>query len=559
MESILHYLVLAAIAYCLIAVPVRLWKHRYVIRKIRGPPRPSFLLGLLSLTAVMNPSFSGREYIGDLEIEWYQQYGTVYRTSGCFGQDTLSVSDPKALQYIFHSSGYRFPKTRDAHRIGEALSGPGVVTVEGKIHQRQRRILGPAFAAPQLRNFLSVFQASAMKLTEKITEHIGDAKELNVLKWTSKAALDIIGITSFRYKFNSLDGAHTELMGAMDNLLGEALMWPTTWEILFTALCRILPEWVFSLLSRLPNRDAARLSRFRDVATKVSRPIFEKQLIEVANDVDPAEKDIVNVLAMSYLADGAKKMSDIEIDSQLATFIGAGHDTTATMMAWLLYELSRHPEDQAKVREEIAMTKLNAPGPLTSGNYNSMPLLNAVIKEVLRYHPLVHGLYREPAQDDVLPLAEPIIMSDGKACSQVPIAKGQLLTGNIPVFRLFGGDDAGEWNPRRFLEDRGKKQESLGVYANLMTSVRTILPYLRSFIDYLATTGAGIRGCIGWRFAVMELQSVVTELLSNFEFSIPRGAPDIQHCPVGFATIPIALGKAKEGPQVPLLVTALTK
>ncbi|KAK0478581.1 cytochrome P450 [Armillaria luteobubalina] len=537
MEPVLCYLVVAAVAYCLIAVPLHIWKHKYVIRKIRGPPRPSFLLG-------HEPLLTGRQYIGDLEMEWYQQYGAVYRTAGCFGQDILSVSDPKALQYIFHSSGYRFPKTKDMHLFLETLNGPGIATVEGKVHQHQRRILGPAFATTQLRKFLSTFQASAMKLTEKITEHIGDGKETDVLKWTSKAALDIIGITSFRYKFNSLDGEQTELMEAMDNMFGESMLWPTTMEILFTGLCRILPEWASSLLSRLPNRKTARLSRFKDVATKVSRPIFNRQLVEVANDANPAEKDVVNILAMSHVSDSAKKMSDIEIDSQLASFILAGHDTTATTMAWLLYELSRHPEDQVKVREEIAKTKSSTPGPLNSSDYDSMPLLNAVIKEVLRYHPLAYGLYRETAQDDVLPLAEPIINSDGTACSQVPITKGQVVFASLYTYNRLPsvwGDDAGEWNPRRFLEDHGKKQESLGVYANLM-----------SF-------SAGIRACLGWRFAVMELQSVVTELLSNFEFSIPKGAPDILPCPVGFGTIPTILGKAKEGPQVPLLVTPLNK
>ncbi|KAK0479644.1 cytochrome P450 [Armillaria novae-zelandiae] len=537
MEQVLYYLVVPVVAYCLIAIPLHLWKHRYVIRKIRGPPRPSFLLG-------HEPLLTGRQYVGDLEMEWYQQYGAVYRTAGCFGQDILSVSDPKALQYIFHSSGYRFPKTKDMHRFLETLSGPGIAAVEGKVHQRQRRILGPAFSATQLRNFMSIFQASAIKLTEKIAEHVGDAKETDVLKWTSKAALDIVGITSFRYKFNSLDGEQTELMEAMDNMFGESMLWPTTWELLVTGLCRILPEWIFSPLSRLPDRKTARLGRFKDVATKVSRPIFEQQLLEVANDANPAEKDIVNVLAISHLTDGAKKMSDMEIDSQLASFILAGHDTTATTIAWLLYELSRHPEDQAKVREEIAMTKSGASGPLKSSDYDSMPLLNAVIKEVLRYRPLAHGLYREPAQDDVLPLAEPIITSDGTACSQVHIAKGQVIFASFYTYNRLPsvwGDDAGEWNPRRFIEDRGRKQESLGVYANLM-----------SF-------SAGIRACMGWRFAVMEIQSVVTELLSNFEFSIPKGAPDILTCPVGFGTIPTVPGKAKEGPQVPLLVTPLGK
>ena len=75
-------------------------------------------------------------------------------------------------------------------------------------------------------------------------------------------------------------------------------MWPTIWELLFAALWRLLPEWVLLLLERLPSRTAVRLKRFKDVASKVSRPIFEKQLDEVANDANPSEKDIVNVLGM---------------------------------------------------------------------------------------------------------------------------------------------------------------------------------------------------------------------------------------------------------------------
>ncbi|KAK0227670.1 cytochrome P450 [Armillaria fumosa] len=538
MPTALYYFIISAIAYFLVAVPLRLWKGRRAIRKVRGPPRPSFLLGHEYL-------LRSRQDVGDLEMEWYQQYGAVYCTGGCFGQDILSVADPKALQYIFHSSGYRFPKSRDARRIIDAFVGQGVAAVEGNIHRRQRRILGPAFAASQLRLFLDVFQASALKLTEKTNEYVGEGKEVNVLQLTSKIALDIIGITSFRYKFDSLNDGQTELMAALFNVFGESQMWPSKWELLFTALWRILPEWVLLLLERLPSRAAVRLNQFRDVASKVSRPIFEKQLDEVANDANPYEKDIVNVLAMSHLTNDTKKMmTDVEIDSQLATFIVAGHDTTAGAIGWLLYELSRHPEVQAKVREEIAIAKSKAPGALTWADYDAMAWLNAVIKEVLRYHPLAYGLFRAAAQDDVLPLAEPIITSDGQPCSEIPISKGQIIFASVYTYNRLPsvwGDDAAEWNPRRFLEDRGIKRDFLGAYANLMTF------------------SAGIRGCLGWRFAVMELQSVVTELLSNFEFNIPKGAPELQHGPAGIVLIPIVPGKAKEGPQVPLLVTPLQK
>ncbi|KAK0478013.1 cytochrome P450 [Armillaria luteobubalina] len=466
MQPALYYSVVSGIAYLFVTVLQRLWKRRHAIQKIRGPACPSFLLGHEYLLC-------SRQHVGDLEMEWYQQYGAVYRTGGCFGQDILSVADPKALQYIFQSSGYRFLKTRDTRHLTDASVGPGIATVEGSDHQRQRKILGPAFAASQLRLFLNVFKTCTLKFVEKTNECVGEGKEINVLRWTSKVALDIIGIAAFRYQFNAFNDGETELMAALNNIWGEAQMWPTKWELLFMALWRILPEWILLLLERLPSRVAVRLKRFKNVATKVSRPIFEKQLIEVANDPDPSEKDIVNVLAISHLADdGKKKMTDPEIDSQLASFLVAGYDTTAGAIAWILYELSRHPEVQAKLRQEIVIAKSKSPGALTWDDYDTMAWMNAVIKEGLRYHPIANGLLREASQDHVLPLAEPVLTSDGRWCSEIPISKGQIIFASVYTYNRLPsvwGDDAAEWNPCRFLEDRVMNRESLGTYANLMT------------------------------------------------------------------------------------------
>ncbi|KAK0187584.1 cytochrome P450 [Armillaria mellea] len=524
MQPVLYYIVVPTVAVLLTVIIRRFKQGRSLVRCVRGPPSPSFLLGHEYL-------LRNREHAGDLETEWRQQYGAVYRTKGCFSEDILSVSDPKALQYIFHVSGYRFPKTRDANRSINAFTGPGLVVVEGDIHQRQRRILGPAFTVSQLRLFLTIFQASAAKLTDKINERVVDGEVLNMLEWTSKAALDIIGIAAFRYHFNSLSGRETELMKSLNNLFTEAAMSPTSFELLYSALWRILPEWLLLALEWLPTRETKRMNWFRDVAMKVSRPIFDRQLKEVANDVNPAEKDV-------------KKMSDIEIDSQLATFVIAGHDTTATTMAWLLYELSLHPEDQAKIREEIAQTKLNAQGALSSNDYDSMVWLNACIKEVLRLHPLIYSLFRKSVQDDVLPLAEPITTSDGKVCSEIPISKGQTVMASVYTYNRLPsvwGEDAEEWNPGRFLDNRDIKQTSLGAYANLC--------------DFHLLIFSGISlSC-----SVMELQSVVTELLNNFEFRMPKGVSKLQHGPALDGLLPLVPGKADEGPQVPLAVTCLHK
>ncbi|KAK0492365.1 cytochrome P450, partial [Armillaria luteobubalina] len=428
MQPILYYIVVPTMAALLTVIFWRFKGRRSTVWSIRGPLSPSILLGHEYL-------LRNRQHVGHLETEWLQQYGAVYRTKGCFSQDILSVGDPKALQYIFHSSGYRFSKTRDNKRSIKALTGEGLVAADGDIHQRQRRILGPAFTASQLRLFLTVFQASAMKLTDKITERIVDDGVLNMLEWTSKAALDIIGITAFRYHFNSLNGGGTELMKALNNVFAEARMWPTSFELLYNALWRILPGWLIFALEWIPTRETKRMNWFRDVAMKVARPIFDRQMKEVTNDVNPTEKDIVNILAVSRLSDdGKRNMSDVEIDSQIATFVLAGHDTSANTMAWILYELSLHPEDQAKIREEISQTKLNAQGALTSHDYDSMVWLNACIKETLRLHPLMYSLYRKSSQDDILPLAEPITTSDGKICSEIHISKGQTVMASIYTY-----------------------------------------------------------------------------------------------------------------------------
>ncbi|KAK0455342.1 cytochrome P450 [Desarmillaria tabescens] len=496
MQSTSYYVFPAVAILLTFVLFLRSKGRRSLVQRIRGPLSPSFLLGHEYL-------LRNRQHVGDMETQWCQEYGAVYRTKGCFGQNILSVADPKALQYIFHSSGYRFRKTRDSYRALQAMAGQGLVGVDGIGNE------------------------------EKISERVGDAKELNMLEWGAKTTLDIIGITSFRYQFNSLGDGNTKLMAAVNNLFSEAARSPTSLELLYPALWRLLPGWLLIPLGWIPSRQISRLNFFKNVAMKVSRPIFEKQLKEVAGDVDPAEKDIVNVLAISYLNDDVKKkMSDIEIDSQLAL----------------------HPEDQRKIREEITQIKANTPGTLTSDDYDSMLWLNASIKEALRLHPLAYGLFRESSQDDVLPLAQPITTSDGQLCSQIPIRKGQVILTSVYSYNRAGlligdatrlpsvwGDDAEEWNPSRFLDNRDTKQLSVGVYANLLTF------------------SAGIRGCIGWRFAVMELQSVVTELLSNFEFSMPKGAPRLQHGPAGQTLGPIVLGKAEEGPQIPLLVTPLNR
>ncbi|KIJ43512.1 hypothetical protein M422DRAFT_169697, partial [Sphaerobolus stellatus SS14] len=149
----------------------------------------------------------------------------------------------------------------------------------------------------------------------------------------------------------------------------------------------------------------------------------------------------------------------------------AGHETTASTMAWLLYELSCNQDLQEKLREEITESRRRQGSEeLTSQALESMPLLQAILKETLRYHPILPRTARTVAQNDVIPLSVPHRTTDGKFLNEVAVEKGQQIIVSFAAYnRLTSiwGDDAHVWNPDRFLNDNGTTKTGLGLISNM--------------------------------------------------------------------------------------------
>ncbi|KAK0199315.1 cytochrome P450 [Desarmillaria ectypa] len=488
------------------------WLKRVSVKHVKGPPSASFWLGHEYI-------LHSQDKFGDLETKWCREYGTVYRIRGCFGQDLLVVSDPKALEHIFHSSR-PYPKTTDANfMLSLILGGPGgLVVAEKDVHRRQRKVLNPAFSPANLRNFQIIFQQCSDKLVNAMRRSTGTSEPTDVADWMSKVSLDIIGLSAFRYDFGSLEGRDTELEGALKYL--HTASWqsgPSILEFMVVALIRILPDSVLTILKLVSTRGARQLASVGEIARKIAREILAAQAEPGAQD--ESDKDIVDILTRARLTG---QMLDDEIESQFVTFLIAGHETTATTLTWLLYELAVHPEHQSIIREEVMH--------FYHDNYDSLPFLNAAIKETLRLHPFTHTPMRAAPHDDVLPLS---------GSKTLAIPKGQTLLCSLYLYNRLPsiwGADAEEWNPARFL-DKGIPV-SLGVYANLMTF------------------SSGSRSCIGWRFAVMEMQTVLANLIKNFEFSLPEGVV-IQKVTGAQAIVPVVKGKAYLGSLVPLRIKSL--
>lgn len=163
----------------------------------------------------------------------------------------------------------------------------------------------------------------------------------------------------------------------------------TSLTILTPALWRFLPDKILSIHDRIPRKEDRIMHNFRDAAKQLARQAIEN----VARD---DSKDLGTILAR---ASDEKKMDKDETLSQSAAITLGGEEPPSNAIAWVLYELSRRPDHQTLVREEIRKG---------SGDYESMPLLNAAINETFRLHPILYNILRCATEDDVIPLSEPI-------------------------------------------------------------------------------------------------------------------------------------------------------
>ncbi|KAJ3786099.1 cytochrome P450 [Lentinula aff. detonsa] len=543
--------------------------HRYRQRSLsflRGPAKTSILLGA-------EYDLLHQEETGVLEEKWLSEYGTAFRASTYYSEDMLvvAVSPSRCLSLAsiamvkrkvnyagskglaicdcnFGESSYRFPKPQDVRQITTFLMGRGILNVEGAIHNRHRKALNPAFSAKQLRQFLGLFQRSTGRLVAKWQQEIdnpaNERSVLNVTAWLPKITLDVIGESAFNYKFGSLDGEETELGTIFENLFVESRLYPRKRQLLYRALRRNLPASVADFLLQFPTKEEKRFLGFLNASKRVARPLFERASNEknTENDVqDDDHKDVLSVLVRANQEEDPRKaLNEDEVLSQMATMILAGHETTASTMTWILYALTKSPKDQERIYQEIReMRELTGNQEPTPQDLDSMNFFNAVIKEGLRLYPIVPNITREAQSDDVIPLEFPVTTVSGDEIFQIPVSKGQrvmLCLGMYNRLVQVWGDDADQWNPERFIKP-SKKNTTLGVYANLMTF------------------SAGLRACIGWRFAVMELQAIMFGLLEKFEFCPPASGEldEIQAVPFGLI-IPMKRGKWKEGKQMPLHV-----
>ncbi|KAG7448645.1 cytochrome P450 [Guyanagaster necrorhizus] len=506
---------------------------RISISHIPGPESKSFLYGNL-------PELFQAQ-AGEIDFKWQQMYGDVIRIRAPLGEDRLLISDPKALQYIYHTASYRFPKPQSRVQISRLTFGPGITNVDGDDHKRHRKVMLPGFGGPESKSFFPTFFACAEKMAQRWKDSIEVSPDqstvLDVSSWISRATLDAIGQAAFDYEFGALDDSDNVLAKAFD-LFGVM----TNRAILFLSVMDHLPSKIIPfLMKKFPSGRLDHALLVNRLSTAVAKELVDEKFNALLEG--KGRRDVMSLLVKANASENAKtQLEERELLGQMNIIILAGHETTSNTLCFVLFEMCKQPEMQERLRREIRATERvihdRGDTQFSPSDFDSMPYLSAVVKETLRFHPIAYNIYRVAAKDDVLPLSMPITTTSGKVLHELPIPKGLHIDASVAAYNrnkdIFG-DDAGVFDPDRWLRNASPKTKTaLGVYANLFTFA------------------SGSRSCIGWRFAVMELHAFMIELLSNFEFSFAE-VQGIRREACGVMT-PTIEGQVEKGSQLPLKI-----
>ncbi|KAF9787463.1 cytochrome P450 [Thelephora terrestris] len=512
-------------------------QRRSSISDIRGPDDcASFLLGHLK--------FLWHAESGVIEDRLLKEYGSVVRIKGPLSEGRLWVADPKALHQILQATSGLYVKLPIRRETTSIVTDKGLLCVEGEAHRRQRKAMMPAFGLTTSREYLPRFIEVIEKLDGMWKDICLNAPDgvpvtLDIAEWLGRAALDMIGKAVFEYEFGALDRLDNPITTTYLNLVNAAFgTKPPPVNLFVSDVAQYFPPGILSwLFERDQTPGPVKLRENRKQVHAVARTLIDAKREDMRNG--DQGKDVLSLLIKGG-DEADETLEDYEIIAQVRTLMFAGHEASSKTMAYILWELAKNPEVQTKLRAELD-ANVSAKGKIdfSAVELENMPYLNAVIKETLRMHSSLTDIIRQASEDNVLPLSTPVVGSSGRTYQELHIPKGTIVHASTSGYNInpdVWGSDAQVFRPERWLEqDLSSVKTPLGVYGNMLTF------------------SAGVRSCVGWRFAIIQLQALVARVVREFQFFEVEDKPVTLWRPG--LVVPIVAGEEAKGPQLPLKVS----
>lgn len=282
-------------------------------------------------------------------------------------QNIYFLNHPDLIKEVLVTQQAHFRKSRVLQRA-RILLGDGLLTSEGELHLRQRRLVQPAFH----RDRLAGYARSMTELAERASVPWRSGEVRDMHEEMTRLTLAVVAKTLFQADVEGEAKAIGEAMNQVLGLLGVAM----------------LP---FSeLMLRLPFPQTKRFLKAKgQLDGTIARIIEERR----KSGVDAG--DLLSMLILATDEDaGSGSMNDQQVRDEAMTLFLAGHETTANAMTWAWYLLSENPEAEAKFHEEVDRV-----GAASFENLEQFRYTRAVFAEAMRLYPPAWGIGRMALRD----------------------------------------------------------------------------------------------------------------------------------------------------------------
>lgn len=419
------------------------------------PDGPNTLPILQILETVVNP-------LGTLEHN-FQKYGDCYTARfGSLGRFVV-LTRPEAIEAVMTAPADLFESGPSNVFLEAFLGSNSLLMLDGKAHQRQRKLLTPPFHGERLKTYAQAI----CDITSQVTDRWQPGQTFSMRTAVQEISLRVI----MRTVFGVYEGERAEqLKRYLDHML------------------RFFDQPLNATFVFLPNlqKDWGAWSPWGRIVKQIQQidALLYAEIQDRRTSPDRLGDDILSLMMTARDEEG-QGMTDQELRDETMTLLFAGHETTATAIAWAMYWIHYLPEVGAKLQKELAELDDNVdPVAVTR-----LPYLNAICDETLRIYPVALFTFTRA-------LKKP----------------WNLMGKDFEIDTLFGPciyllhhrpelyPDSHQFRPERFLE-------------------RKFSPY-----EYMPF-GGGNRRCLGMAFAQFEMKLVLVDILMKWHLKLQDNRP----------------------------------
>eukprot|EP00252_Welwitschia_mirabilis_P026666 TRINITY_DN8810_c0_g1_i1.p1 TRINITY_DN8810_c0_g1~~TRINITY_DN8810_c0_g1_i1.p1 ORF type:complete len:569 (-),score=100.49 TRINITY_DN8810_c0_g1_i1:171-1877(-) len=324
-------------------------------------------------------------------FKWMQESGPVYRlATGPI--NFVVISDPQVAKHVLKNYG-KYAKGL-VSEVSEFLFGTGFAIAEGQLWIVRRRAVVPSLHKRYLSAMVdNVFYMCAERLVQKLMVDAKGGVAINMEQKFSQLTLDVIGLSLFNYDFDSLT-SDSELINAVYTALKETESRTTDlfpyWKV--DLLCKVVPRQIKA------RRAVTIIRKYVDELIEKCKAMVEaeeEQLDgeEYINESDPS--------ILHFLLASREEVSSSQLRDDLLSMLVAGHETTASVLTWTTYLLTKNPSTMGKAQEEVDQVLQGRK--ISYTDIKELKYLTRCINESMRLYPHPPVLIRRAKEPDILP------------------------------------------------------------------------------------------------------------------------------------------------------------